>query len=332
MTTTNSAAHPQITTPTGDEHAAAEAPNIEPVAGNALAQAPPDSAAATPQAPPLEPPPAAEHVHEIIIEPRRGWISVNWAELWHQRELLYFLIWRDVKVRYKQTVLGFAWAFIQPLFTAAMFTIIFSALAKVEFENVPYPAAVFVGIWAWTFISTSISSGGNSLANQAFLLTKVYLPRLYLPAAAIGVALVDMGVTAIMMALVLAYFGVVPGWGILMLPPLIVMTSVGVMGITCWVAALTVTYRDVRNLVAFALQLGIYASAVMFPPSLVPERWQWALTYNPAAQIIIAFRAALVGTPWNWHGLGIAAITCLALLLFGLYYFRRAERRFADVA
>ena len=269
---------------------------------------------------------------ELVIQPRPGWIAIDWRELWDSRELLLFLVLRDVKVRYKQTVLGVLWAALQPLFTMLIFTVIFGRFAKIPSEGFPYAIFVFAGLLPWTFFANAVTQASQSLISQQALLTKIYLPRLFVPGAAIGGGLVDLAISSIVFLGIMFYYSVVPGWGFLAVPLLVLLTSAAALGVGLSLAALTVTYRDFRYVVPFMIQSWLYISPVIYPVSVVPAKWQWALALNPMAGIIDAFRSALLGLPWNLTTLGVSSASSIAILVFGLFYFRKTERRFADVA
>jgi lipopolysaccharide transport system permease protein len=271
-------------------------------------------------------------VHALTIEPRKGWISVNWSELWKGRELLYFLVLRDIMVRYKQTALGVAWAALQPLFTMLIFTIIFGNFAKLPSDGQPYALFVFAGLLPWTFFSNAVSQASLSLINQQTLLTKVYLPRAYIPASSIGSGVVDLLVAFLVFACLMLYYRVMPGWGLLAVPGLILITAVAAMGVGLTLAALIVGYRDVRHVVPFLIQCWLYLSPVVYPVSVVPQKWHAWLALNPMTGLIDAYRAALLGTPWKLDTLLISSLSALAIFVFGLFYFRKVERSFADVA
>ena len=268
----------------------------------------------------------------LVIRPRSGWIAVDWRELWEGRELLYFLVLRDVKVRYKQTVLGVAWAVLQPLFTMVIFTVIFGRFAKIPSDGLPYAVFVFAGLLPWTFFSNNISQASQSLLNQQSLLTKIYLPRLFIPASAIGSGLIDLLVSFVIFGCLMLYYRVAPGPGLLVVPLLVVLTAAASLGVGLILAALIVTYRDFRYVVPFLVQSLMYLSPVIYPVSLVPPHWQPFLALNPMAGIIDAFRSALLGVAWNLPTLSVSAVSSLAILAYGLFYFRKTERSFADVA
>ena len=269
---------------------------------------------------------------ETVIRPRKGWIAVDWRELWVSRELLAFLVWRDISVRYKQTVLGVMWAVLQPVFTMVVFTVIFGRLAKMPSQGIPYPLFVYAGLLPWMFLATAVNSASQSLINQGALLTKIYLPRLFIPAASIGSALVDFAVSFAVLAALMAWYGTVPGWGALAIPALVALSVVTSLGVGLALAALTVTYRDFRYVIPFMIQAWMYLSPVIYPVDLVPTRWQPFLAINPMVGVIDGFRSALFGVPWNLEALSVSVLAAFASLVFGLFYFRKTERRFADVA
>ncbi len=273
-----------------------------------------------------------ELARELVIRPRSGWIAIDWRELWEARELLYFLVLRDIKVRYKQTVLGVAWALLQPLFTMMIFTVIFGRFAKIPSDGMPYALFVLAGLLPWTFFSTNISQASLSLMNQQSLLTKIYLPRLFVPSACIGGGLIDMLVSFALFSVMMVFYGVSLNAGVLVVPLLVALTTAASLGVGLVLAALIVTYRDFRYIVPFLVQSWLYLSPVIYPVSMVPPKWQPLLALNPMAGIIDAFRSALLGLPWNLVTLSVSGASSLVLLVFGLYYFRKTERNFADVA
>src|SRR3982750_1571507 len=215
---------------------------------------------------------------ELVIEPRRGWIAVDWRELWRSRELLYFLIWRDIKVRYKQAVLGVAWAVLQPAVQMLIFTLIFGLAAgfRQRLQGISYPVFVLSGLLPWQLFATALSMGGMSLVNQQHLLTKIYFPRLFIPTAVVGGALVDLAVASLLFAAVLVACGIAPTWGILLLPALLAVTVAVALGMAYLLAALTVTYRDFRFIVPFLTQIWMWVSFVPLPPEIIKDsRWKW---------------------------------------------------------
>ena len=302
---------------------------------------------------PIEPEtaPPADGQHELVIRPRRGWISVDWRELWTHRELLYFLVWRDVKVRYKQAILGVAWAVLAPVMSVLVFSFIFGAkglgFSKDLPPGLPTSLFIFAGLIPWLFISQAIGTGGLALVNQQNLLSKIYMPRLFIPASTIGSGLVDMVISLGVFFSWMFFKGYVPSATILLLPLLILLTVLLSMGLAFSLAAMTVTYRDLRFLIPFITQIGMWLSAVVYPYKtlfireeqivdgvLVPARdLTWLLHFNPFFGIIDSFRSCLFeGWGWRpWHLL-TSILWTAAILTFGLFYFRKTERRFADIA
>jgi len=268
---------------------------------------------------------------EIVIEPRSGWIAIDWHELFAQRELLYFLIWRDISIRYKQTVLGSAWAVLQPLLLMLIFTFVFSRMGM-NVGKAPYPVFVFAGLIPWTLFSQGLSQAALSLVNQQQLLTKVYFPRLYVPTAAACVFLVDVCYSLVLYGFVLGFYGYPPAWTAIFVPGLILLTLIATLSLGVMLAALTVFYRDFRHLVPFLVQILLYVSPVIYPSSVIPEKYHPFLALNPMFGIVTAYRSALLGEPWDFSCLEISALAAVAGLLFALHYFRRTERAFADFA
>jgi lipopolysaccharide transport system permease protein len=269
---------------------------------------------------------------EMVIEPRRGWIGIDWGELSRFRELLYFLVWRDVKVRYKQTVLGVAWAVLQPVFGMVIFTVIFGRLAKMPSEGVPYAVFVYAGLLPWTFFSNAVTQAGQSLINQQQLLTKVYFPRLFVPVSATGAGLLDLAISFGVYACVMAAYRTAPSWQLVFVPGLVLLTVMAAVGVGVTLAALTVSYRDFKFVIPFMVQAWMYVSPVVYPVTLVPERYRWLLGLNPMAGIIGGYRSAILGTPWDLGTLGMSVAVTVGVFVFGLFYFRKTERRFADIA
>jgi len=278
---------------------------------------------------------ALHPIPHLIIEPGRSWSSIDLREIWKYRELLYFLVWRDVKVRYKQTMLGAAWAIIQPLLTMLVFTLLFGKIARLPSDNVPYPLFAFAGLLPWTFFANAVSSAGNSVVGNPQLVTKVYFPRLIVPAAAVLAGLVDFGVSFLLMCSMLAIYRVPVGVNFLLLPLLIFLTAALAMGAGTWLASLNVKYRDIRHLIPFALQLWMYATPVAYPLSVIPRPFRALLILNPMAGLIENYRVALLsganGANFNWLALGVSALMTLVALVFAAYAFRRFERLFADL-
>jgi len=268
----------------------------------------------------------------VRIRPAKSWAAFEFKQLWLYRELLYFLTWRDLKVRYKQTVLGVTWAIIQPLFTMLIFTLFFGRLAGVPSDNVPYPLFVYAGLVLWTFLSTAVSNCGNSLVTSQNLLTKVYFPRLIIPGATVGAGLVDFMLAFLVLIGLMIYYKVSVTWNLLLVLPLIVLTTLLALGFGMWTAAMNVKYRDIRFALPFAIQLWMFLSPIIYPSSFVPERYRWLLLINPLTGFIDNFRAALFASrAINWLSLGIATAITLVMLVYSLFVFKRMERNFADI-
>jgi lipopolysaccharide transport system permease protein len=275
--------------------------------------------------------PAADDAPVTVIEPKRGWLPVDFRELWQYRELLYFLAWRDIKVRYKQTVLGAAWAIIQPVFSMVVFSIIFGSFAHIPSDGVPYPIFVFAALLPWTFFTNAVSQAGNSLVAQANLLTKIYFPRLYVPTACIAQNLVDFALAFMVYLGMMLWYVHLPGPMALMLPVLVLMAILAAAGVGYLLASVTLLYRDFRHIIPFMMQVWMYASPVVYSASLLPVKYRWVMALNPMAGIISGFRSALLDSPMDWVELGISGAVAVGLFVFGLYNFRRTERRFADI-
>lgn len=267
----------------------------------------------------------------VTIEARKSWVPLNLRDLWACRELLYFLMWRDIKVRYKQTVLGAAWAVIQPLVTMVIFTYFFGKLAKVPTEGVPYPIFFYTGLLLWTFFSNGVTSGANSLIGNSNLITKVYFPRLIIPSAAVGAGLLDFAIASVLLIGLLIYYDFPVTWGYLMLLPLIALTTLLALGVGIWFAALNVKYRDVRYALPFLIQIWVFLSPIIYPSTLVPEEWRWAMALNPLTGVVEAFRASLFGRQLPWAMLAYSFGFTLAMLAYASYAFRRMERSFAEL-
>lgn len=258
--------------------------------------------------------------------------SLNLRELWAARELLYFLTWRDIKVRYKQTVMGAAWAIIQPLVTMLVFTLFFNQFVGVSSNGIPYPIFAYTGLLPWTFFANAVNNCSTSLVNNSNLITKVYFPRLLVPAAAVAAGLVDLAIASIILVGLALYYGLAVTWsGLLMLPVYVALTTLFALGVGVWLSALTVKYRDVRHALPFVLQLWMFASPIIYPSSVVTEHWRWVLLINPMAGIIENFRASLTGQNVNWQSLGLATALTLLIFLVAVFSFRRFERSFADL-
>jgi len=269
---------------------------------------------------------------EVVIRPRSGWIAINWDEMIAHRELLVFLIWRDISIRYKQTILGSAWAVLQPLLMMLIFTFVFGRwVGKNNPEiSVPYPVFIFAGLIPWTLFSQGYAQAALSLASHQQLLTKVYFPRLFIPIAAASVFLVDLAYSLGIYAVILLYYRVMPHWTIVFLPLLIALTLIATLGLGIMLSALTVFYRDVRHVVPFLTQILMFVTPVIYPLGALPVRLQAILALNPMFGIVTAYRAAIFGGDWHWPIVAISTTSAIVSFLFAIFYFRRTERRFAD--
>ncbi len=267
----------------------------------------------------------------VVIEPSKGWVPLNLRDIWQYRDLLYILTMRDIKVRYKQTVLGALWAIIQPLFTMLIFTLFFGRLAGMPSDGIPYPLFAYAALLPWTFFSNAVTGSGNSLVGNANLITKIYFPRMIIPIASVASGLLDFLIAFGLLIFLMFYYAVGLSINILMLPVLVILTSLLAIGIGMWVSALTVKFRDIRYALPFLIQLGMFATPIIYPSSLVPEKWRWLLYLNPLTGQIEAYRSAFFGTPFNWLALGISTVLTLAILFYAAYTFRRMEKSFADL-
>jgi lipopolysaccharide transport system permease protein len=267
----------------------------------------------------------------IVIQPERGWVGFDLGEVWRYRELLYFLAWRDIKLRYRQTLLGAAWAVIQPLLAMVVFTLFFGKLAQMPSDGVPYAIFSYCALVPWTYFANALSSAGNSLVGSANLISKVYFPRLIVPGASVLAGTLDFGIAFSVLLGMMLYYGIAPSWGILLVPVLFLLTMGTALGVGTWLSALNVEYRDVRYVIPFMIQLWMFATPIVYPLSLVPERYRLLVALNPMAGIIEGYRAALLGRPFQWSALAMSAALCVLLLLAGVFYFRTVERTFADV-
>ena len=267
----------------------------------------------------------------VVIQPSKRLSLLSFKDIWAYRELLFFLTWRDVKVRYKQTALGAAWAILQPLFMMIIFTIFFGRLAGVASAGIPYPLFALAGLVPWTFFSNAITASGNSLVGSANLITKVYFPRLIVPAAAMLAGLVDFLLAFMMLVLLMFYYRVTLTAQILFLPVLVLLTALFSLGVGTWMSALNVKYRDVRFALPFLIQLWLFVSSVILPSTSIPQKWRWLLMLNPMSGIIEGYRSALFGLPFDWPALGTASVLTIVALIYAIYAFGRVERSFADI-
>lgn len=272
------------------------------------------------------------HVEVIRIEPSRGWVSLQLKELWAYRELLYFLIWRDVKVRYKQTALGVGWAVIQPVTTMIVFSVFFGRLGKIPSDGIPYPIFAYAALVPWTFFAQGMGQASNSLVGSANLIKKVYFPRLSVPIASVTSGIIDFAIAFVVLLGMMLYYGILPTLNVIWLPCLLVLTVVTSLGVSLWLSALNVQFRDVRHVLPFLIQLWFFATPVAYPSSLLSEPWRILYSLNPMVGVVEGFRWALLGTETApGPMLIVSSLTALALLVGGAFYFRRLEKTFADV-
>lgn len=271
-------------------------------------------------------------VPHLIIEPSRGLFRINWRELWQYRELFAFLVWREIKVRYKQTLLGASWAVIQPTFNMIVFTLFFGRLAGIPSDNVPYPIFSYTALLLWTYFAQSLNMAGNSLTANINLVNKIYCPRLILPSAPVLAGLMDLAIACSLLLVLFPYYQFVPSANIWAAPIMIVLAVTSALGVGVWLAALNVKYRDFRYVIPFLTQFWMFSSPVVYPASMVPEQWRVIYGLNPMTGAIEGFRWALLGIDINpWPMVGASWCTALFVLGTGLIYFRRTERFFADL-
>lgn len=274
----------------------------------------------------------SQHPPELVIEAGRA-ERQYWKDLWRYRELFYFLAWRDILVRYKQTAIGIAWALIRPFLTMVVFTVVFGTLAKLPSEGVPYPILVFAAMLPWQFFANSLSECSNSLITNSNLISKVYFPRLIVPTSAVVVSFVDFMISGMILLGLMAWYNFVPSWRILTLPLFILIAFAAALGAGLWLASLNVQYRDFRFIVPFIVQFGLYISPVGFSSTVVPEQWRLLYSVNPMVGVIDGFRWAILGgeAQLYWPGFILSMGLVTLLLVSGVWYFRKMERTFADV-
>jgi lipopolysaccharide transport system permease protein len=274
-----------------------------------------------------------EYRKPIVIERTSGWRFIDAGELYRYRDMLRFLAWRQIKVLYAQSILGIGWAVLQPLLTMVVFAIVFGRLARVDSQGLPYSLFAFCAIVPWTYFANSILEAGNSLVSQADMINKVYFPRIILPLSSVLAKLLDLAIAMLTLLALLLMHGQVPTGGIWILPVLVIVMVIASLGIGLWLTTLAVKYRDVKHAMTFLVQLGMFASPVAYSANAVPEAWQPLYALNPMVGVIEGFRAALLGStaiPWSWIAIG--GLSASLLLVSGLFYFRRQERLFADLA
>lgn len=268
--------------------------------------------------------------HLVRVSAGRRLRVLELRDLWTYRELLYFLAWRDVKVRYKQTLLGAAWAILQPVASMLVFTLFFGRLAGIATDGIPYPIFVYAALLPWTFFANAVTAGGDSLVANSNLITKVYFPRALIPGAAVAAGLVDFAISAMVFVVMLPLYRMGLRWHMLMGVPLLALTILVALAFGMWIAALNVKYRDVRYAVPFLIQLWMFVTPVIYPVSIVPQRWRWLLYLNPMSGVIQGYRSALLARTFDWTGLLLASAITLAMLTYSAYAFRQMERSFAD--
>ena len=271
-------------------------------------------------------------VPTIVLEPRKSLFHLDLKAIWEYRELLYFLVWRDLKVRYRQTLIGICWVVLQPLLTMIIFTAIFSRFAKIPSDGLPYPIFAYSGLLPWTLFASSLTRGSDSIVTNAQLISKIYFPRLLLPLSGILSPLVDFAISLVILIIMMIWYGTLPTVGILALPIFLVLAILTALAVGLWLSALNVRYRDVAHAIPFLIQLWMFASPIAYPVSLVPETWRLLYSLNPMAGVIEGFRWALLGKESPDFGvIMISSVMVLALLLPGIVYFKYTERTFADV-
>ncbi len=265
------------------------------------------------------------------IEPSKGWVSLQLSHLWDFRELLFFLIWRDIKVRYKQTALGAAWAVLQPFFTMVVFSLFMGKLAKIPSDNLPYPVFAFAALVPWTFFAQGLAQSSDSLVGSANLIRKVYFPRLVIPIASVMAGFIDFAIAFVVLLGMMVFYGVYPTANVLWLPLLLLLALVTSLGVGLWLSALNVKFRDVRYTVPFLIQFWMFSTPIAYPSSLLPEPWRTVYGINPMAGVVEGFRWALLGTNTApGPMILVSAVVAVTLLVSGAFYFRRMEKTFAD--
>ena len=274
----------------------------------------------------------AQPHYELVIKPQYGFFNINWQEIIEYRELLFFLALREIKIRYKQTIMGAGWAVLQPFFTMIVFTLIFGGLASMPSEGIPYPIFSYSGLLLWTYFSVALTQSGNSLVGNAALLSKVYMPRLFIPTAPCIAGIVDYLIALSILGLLMVYYVFVPNLTILLLPAILFVTFLLASGLGFWLSSICVKYRDVKFVLPFFIQLLLFVSPVIYPAEIVGEDLRWLLDLNPMTGLINAHRACLLGhTPIDWYGLGLSVALTLVLFITGILYLKRTEKYFADL-
>ncbi len=276
--------------------------------------------------------PAAALPAVHVIRPPQGWLELNLAELWAYRELLYFFVWRDIKVRYKQTLIGAGWAVLQPLLAMTIFTLIFGMLAKIPSDGLPYPVFYFCALLPWMYFAGALATATNTIVDHQRVITKVFFPRVLLPVSAVLAGLLDLAIGFVLLLGMLAYYGMVPTIHMALLPLFVLLALATALGVGLWLSALNALYRDVRYVVPFVVQIWMFASPVVYPASLVPVEWRWLYGLNPMAGVIEGFRWAVTGSgEAPGTTLLASSLAVLLILVSGLFYFQRMESKIADV-
>jgi lipopolysaccharide transport system permease protein len=270
--------------------------------------------------------------HRIVIEPQKGWISLNLREVWRYRDLLSMLVWRDFSCRYRQSVLGAGWAIVRPVLSVLVFTVIFGMIARLPSDGIPYPLFSFAAMMPWLYFSTALANATNSVVGGQGLLTKVYFPRLVLPLASVCGGLGDLVIQFVLLIALMLWYGVAPAWSVLLVPLFIFECMVVSLALGLWLTALNVKYRDINQLVPFLVQIWMYLTPIVYSSSMVPQRFRALYSLNPLVGVVDGFRWAMLGqTAPDWSMLAISSSVVLVLFISGLYYFRRTEQTFADI-
>jgi lipopolysaccharide transport system permease protein len=267
----------------------------------------------------------------VTIKPRQSWVALDLRTLWAYHELLYFLIWRDVKVRYKQTVLGVTWAILQPVIMIVIFSVVFGRVAGLPSDGIPYPLFAYAGVVAWTFFSSAVTKSGNSLVGSAHLITKIYFPRIIIPLATVCAVVIDLVFSLAVLAPLMIHYGSTLRWQVVMLLPLVLLLILLSLGVGMWMSALNVKYRDVGFALPFLTQIWMFLSPVIYPSSVLPPKFRLIMMFNPVSGIIEGFRSALFGVPFDWLAILISSVMVFLVLAIAIFRFRRMEREFADI-
>lgn len=275
--------------------------------------------------------PALPEKPRALIESSESGVKLDLVELWSYRELLYFLTWRDIKVRYKQTVMGASWVILQPLFTMILFTVFFNKFVGVKSGSTPYPLFAYSGLLLWIFFSNAVVNSAASLISNTNLITKVYFPRMFIPAASVGAGLVDLAIASVILLGLGLYYGIGLSLRLALLPLFIILATLLALGVGLLASGLTVKYRDLRHALPFIMQFWLFASPVIYPSTIVPDKWRWVLLVNPFSGIVEGFRSAVIGTAFDWLAIAVSTGITLFLLAVSVYIFRRAEDTFADL-